>query len=165
MDYYEVDENYSVKMQRNESLIDDIFSAGPNFFPIDEIDTENRKGNKQEISDFKIKMALESFNGLMKIPNKALGNFGKKKINTMINFIKDKQGRIQKYTSTSEYRRKADVIIHTISLTVLCLIFFILGRSPGYLYLYLYVILEIALLTRRFIYYKSQGWHYFMVDF
>ena len=43
--------------------------------------------------------------------------------------------------------------------------FYFLGSSPGYLFFYLLLGLEGYLLTRRFIYYRSLVWHYFMVDF
>lgn len=112
-----------------------------------------------------MKIALESIDGLTHMSEKDKAKFDKTKIKSLFGFIRSKQDKIMKKFSSSQQQKILDQIYHIVMMGGFTLTWYILGKSPCYYFLYLFVLFELILIPWRIVYYYKLKWHFFMLDY
>ena len=86
-------------------------------------------------------------------------------LKSILNKLNEKKKKLIEFSNTSRYTRQADKIYYVIGGLLSFLTLYFLGKYPGTLFFKWIAILEVVTISKRYVYYKSLGWHYFLVDF
>lgn len=87
------------------------------------------------------------------------------KIKHLIDNLNAKKQELVDFSNTSKYTRKADKVYYVIGCLLSFFTLYILGKYPGRLFFNWLIFIEFITVVKRWVLYKSLGWHYFMVDF